>query len=221
MEDRIRFCWSAVSTVWAYGKVSPTLTALFLSVQDGMWLKATKSSSRQISGAEIPICSPSFHIFMPFPRINIWLLRKLSTKNDGIGWNIMVNGSLHDWEIEEYENLLALLDTIQLNNTNDKLTWLLESSGSFRVKSFYNHLVGHNSVEKKVFPAKMIWRANAPTKVSFFAWEASKECILTIDKIMKKGFTLTNRCFLRKNNAESSNHFLLWCPITHKLWSMV
>lgn len=121
----------------------------------------------------------------------------------------------------EYENLLAVLNTIQLSNTNDRLIWKLENKGSFSVKSYYNYLAGHNRIVANSFPAKMIWRANAPTKISFLTWEASKERILTADNLMKRGFYLLNRCYLCKNNGETSNHLLLWCPITHKLWTMV
>lgn len=131
----------------------------------------------------------------------------------------MVNRNLQDWEIKEYENLLSFLKTIQLNN--NKLIWSLNSNGSFTVKFFYKHLAGHNCSERMDFPAKMIWRTKAPPRVSFFAWEASKDCILTIDNLMKRDIILSNRCFLCKNNAESSNHLLLWCPITYKLWTMV
>lgn len=34
-------------------------------------------------------------------------------------------------------------------------------------------------------PFKQIWKSNAPPRVTFFIWEAAKECILTIDMLMK------------------------------------
>lgn len=71
------------------------------------------------------------------------------------------------------------------------------------------------------FAAKMICRTKASPRVSFFAWQASKDRILTIDNLIKRGIVLTKKCFLCKNNAESSNHLLFWCPITYNLRTMV
>lgn len=67
----------------------------------------------------------------------------------------------------------------------------------------------------------MIWKANAPPRTSFFTWKAAKERILTLDNLMKRGIPLTNRCFLCNCNEESCNHILLWCPLTHNLWTLV
>lgn len=82
---------------------------------------------------------------------------------------------------------------------------VFEQSGSFSIKSFYNHIVGQNSRIKQVFPTKMIWKASAPPRISFFAWEASKNRILTIDNLMKRGITLKNRRYLCKSNSKSCN----------------
>lgn len=55
----------------------------------------------------------------------------------------------------------------------------------------------------------------------FFAREAVKERILTMDNLMKRDVIMANRCFLSKNCSETCNHLLLWCPVTYKLWSLV
>lgn len=55
----------------------------------------------------------------------------------------------------------------------------------------------------------------------FFAWEACQECILTINKLMRRGHIIANRCYLCVNAAESCNHVLIWCLMTNSLWSMV
>ncbi|XP_021891966.1 uncharacterized protein LOC110810189 isoform X2 [Carica papaya] len=45
--------------------------------------------------------------------------------------------------------------------------------------------------------------------------------ILTLDNLMKRGFLLANWCVMCKQNAESCNHLLLWCPVSYELCSMI
>lgn len=77
------------------------------------------------------------------------------------------------------------------------------------------------SIVPRTFPSKIIWNFGATPRISFFAWEAAKEKILTLENLMKRGHTTANRCFLCKNALEYFNHLLLSCPIVHKLWSMI
>ena len=51
-----------------------------------------------------------------------------------------------------------------------------------------------------------------PTKVGFFAWEASWGKILTLDQLKRKGRILANRCFLCEEEEEKMvEHLLLQC----------
>ena len=38
-----------------------------------------------------------------------------------------------------------------------------------------------------LFPAKEIWVPSAPTKVTFFAWEAAWGKVLILDKLQRRG----------------------------------
>lgn len=44
---------------------------------------------------------------------------------------------------------------------------------------------------------------NVPPRIAFFPWEADWECILTIDKLMRRGHTMVNGCDLCMEAAES------------------
>lgn len=57
--------------------------------------------------------------------------------------------------------------------------------------------------EGSKFPFRQIWKGNAPPKVVFFAWEANKGCILTIDKLFRRGMIMVNGCYLCKGVAET------------------
>lgn len=133
----------------------------------------------------------------------------------------MVNRNLQDWQIEQYENLLSLLAEFQPTNKEDQLHWSLGNNGKLLVKTFYHHLAGHNRASNSDFLEKMIWKSNALPCITFFTRKAAKQWILTIDNLMKRGITLSNRCFLCKENAESCNHLLLHCPFTQKLLTIV
>lgn len=92
--------------------------------------------------------------------------------------------------------------------------------GFFSVKSFYKWLFKCKSDAIKI-PYKQIWKVKVPPWVSFFVWEASRECILTIDKLRRRDKVLVNAYYLCKRNEETCNHVLLWCPWVYKLWMMV
>lgn len=60
-----------------------------------------------------------------------------------------------------------------------------------------------------------------PRMAFFFAWEATNECILTIDMLKRKSNTFVNRCYLCQADEETCNHLLLICPMTYNIWASV
>ena len=60
-----------------------------------------------------------------------------------------------------------------------------------------------------------------PTKVGFFAWEASWGKVLTQDQLKRRGWILANRCFLCCDDEETINHILSHCPKARVLWNLV
>ena len=57
--------------------------------------------------------------------------------------------------------------------------------GQFRVKEAYSPLDRPLEV---VFPKNKIWVERVPTKIMFFAWEATWGKILTLDRLQKRGW---------------------------------
>ena len=73
--------------------------------------------------------------------------------------------------MEEIQNRLqALQDKRILPNQDDLMLMREAKDGCFSVKLFYKVLFGSNSI---VFPHQLIWSNWVPSKMSFFAWEAS------------------------------------------------
>jgi len=102
----------------------------------------------------------------------------------------------------------------------DSVKWELNSKGDLMVKSYYLQLLllNHSYVPfKGGFPYRLIWRSLAPTKVSFFVWEATHGKILTCDNLQRRGKILVNRCYMCKNDLETGDHLFLHCPVAKAL----
>lgn len=78
-----------------------------------------------------------------------------------------------------------------------------------------------NMTLKLSFLVNQIWKVKTLPRITFFAWEVERECILTIDKLMKRSKILVNGCYMYKKAAESYNHILLWCSVMYNSWTIV
>ena len=76
---------------------------------------------------------------------------------------------INDWEVEIVVSLLRRIQGWGVNN-EDRLVWDEGKEDVFSVKSLYLALERGSEIH---FPAKVIRNPWVPTKVSFFAWEAS------------------------------------------------
>ncbi|RVX07795.1 hypothetical protein CK203_021805 [Vitis vinifera] len=90
----------------------------------------------------------------------------------------------------------------------DSIFWKGGGSGQFRVKEAYSLLDRPLEV---VFPKNKIWVERVPTKIMFFAWEATWGKILTLDRLQKRGWQLPNCRFLCACEEENANHILIHC----------
>lgn len=141
--------------------------------------------------------------------------------NDGTEWTVNVYRNLNNWEVSEYEDLLRLLASQHINSSQDTITWKLSKSKDFSIRSYYKHTIRNGQTRGHSFPTLQIWKSKVPPKIAFSAWEACRRCILIIDKLMTRGQTMINRCYLCKSAVESYNQILLLCPLAFELWSMV
>ncbi|KAL6331568.1 hypothetical protein AAG906_011508 [Vitis piasezkii] len=96
--------------------------------------------------------------------------------------------------------------------------WKASKNGIFSVKSLYNTLESSCAVS---FLWSIIWSPYVPTKVGFFAWEASWGKVLTQDQLEKRGCILANKCVLCCAEEETINHILIHCPKARVLWDLV
>ena len=133
-------------------------------------------------------------------------------------WNPKFIRQLNDWELEEVDILFERLYDHSISmDTEDLEEWVDTKSGIFSVRSFYSSLASRG-VNR--FPHSMIWNSWVPVRVNFFAWEATCVKILTLDQLKKRGWKMPNRCYMCKEEEETSVHILLHCPKAHILWQL-
>ena len=115
-------------------------------------------------------------------------------------------------------DLLNMLRDVKISSEEDSVFSKGGGHGIFGLKDAYNLLLVPNAC---AFPNKCIWVDKVPTKVVFFAWEATWGKILTLDRLQKRGWQLLNHCFLCGCEEENVNHILLHCIVVRVLWEIV
>ncbi|RVX21198.1 LINE-1 reverse transcriptase-like [Vitis vinifera] len=93
-------------------------------------------------------------------------------------------------ELDALRELLHLLRDLRISHEEDSVIWKEGGHGRFRIRDAYKLLTGPNVI---TFPKKSIWVDKVPSKVAFFAWEASWEKVLTLDRLQRRGWHLPNR----------------------------
>ncbi|KAL6349758.1 hypothetical protein AAG906_001645 [Vitis piasezkii] len=134
------------------------------------------------------------------------------------GWNLRFLRDFNDWELEMIGNLLHVLRDFKPSMEEDSVRWKGGRSGKFRVKEAYRLVTRPNDID---FPARCIWVDSVPTKVAFYAWEATWGRVLTLDRLQKRGWQLPNCCFLCGCEEETVNHILIHCIVVRVLWDIV
>lgn len=59
------------------------------------------------------------------------------------------------------------------------------------------------------------------SRCSFLVWTTTRNCILTVDNLQKKGHYLPNTCPLFLKDEESANHMLMHCFFTNEVWNVI
>ena len=104
------------------------------------------------------------------------------------------------------------------SDEEDRLVWAREKCGKFYVKAMYKVLeLGGPSN----FPVVVIWNSWVPPKVNFFAWEATWSKVLTLDLLMRRGWSMENKCFLCHKQKELIDHMLIHYIKTQVLWHLL
>ncbi|RVW44800.1 hypothetical protein CK203_112481 [Vitis vinifera] len=86
------------------------------------------------------------------------------------GWILGLLRDLNDWEVGLVGNILAVLRDYSVTVEDDSVCWKKGEDGLFKVKYAYNVLANSQGLD---FPHSNVWVGKVPTKIAFFAWEAT------------------------------------------------
>ena len=100
------------------------------------------------------------------------------------GWNLRFIRGFNDWELNMVGDLLQILRSQRITLEEDSTLWKGGKNGKFGVKEAYDLTI---SPSVSMFPKKGIWVENVPSKLAFFAWEATWGRVLTFDRLQKRG----------------------------------
>ncbi|RVW36211.1 hypothetical protein CK203_095780 [Vitis vinifera] len=142
-------------------------------------------------------------------------------EEDGVrgSWGLRFNRHLNDWEVGEVESLLSKLHPLTIRSGVDDLLWWRENkNGTFSIKSFYDSF---SRGTRPPFLARVIWTPWVPIRASFFGWEVAWSRLVVIDCLKRSGWNIPNRCYLCKNEEETTNHLLLFCEKARMLWLLI
>ena len=109
------------------------------------------------------------------------VLSPLAGDNDRV-WSLRFHREFNDWELAASYSLLHFIQTrTPRSGGSDNLSWCLNGSRKFDVRSFYLKI---RNATPSSFPWKGIWKTKVPKRVSFFMWIAAHGQILTLDNFM-------------------------------------
>lgn len=134
------------------------------------------------------------------------------------GWNLSFRRPFNDWDIPRLIDFIKKLEQFKgTSNNQDRLEWLGQGQGRFSVRGAYRKFNPYNN-QIDNWPWKLIWKVKILYKVSCFTWLLAKQAVLTQENLMKRGFQLSPRCFLCKEEVETVNHLFLHCRTRNQIW---
>jgi hypothetical protein len=113
------------------------------------------------------------------------------------------------------QDLLQTLVTSVPSSEEDRPVWLLEASGVYSVKSYYN-MINWGGVSTPVW--KNFWKILVPHRYLVFHWLAFHNKILTRDNLDKRCPVSDKTCLFCCED-ESVHHLLFECVVAKEVWS--
>ncbi|KAJ3695785.1 hypothetical protein LUZ60_001162 [Juncus effusus] len=113
--------------------------------------------------------------------------------------------------LQEYSVFEALLDQINLVQTENVVKWRWSEQGKFSTKDTYRRMAIGAFTSSDL---KSVWTVKIPLKMTLFLW------IFKQKKVLTRGYNFANRCFMCCGACESCDHLIAECDYTRRLWSL-
>ncbi|KAM6544531.1 hypothetical protein CsatB_025267 [Cannabis sativa] len=141
---------------------------------------------------------------------------------DGTGWDLEILEDL----FEERDRKLIEKIPLQPSVSDDTLTWALEASGTYSVKSAYKVLQQINGrwdneddTTSRFWTT--MWRLKIPPKVKNIMWRAGRNCLPTLCMLQTKRVNVQSLCPICGVEEETALHALVTCSHVKRVWDRV
>jgi hypothetical protein len=136
---------------------------------------------------------------------------------DGTNLKLTFRRTISHALLDRWLELLALMQTISMSDSDDSPIWLFHSSGVYSVSSFYG-VINNGGI----IPAhtSAVWKLHIPPRMHVFLWLLSNNKLLTRDNLQKQRKVDDLTC-LFCNEQETVDHLFFCCVIAKHLWEIV
>jgi hypothetical protein len=132
-------------------------------------------------------------------------------------WSVEFRRQMNVSLLEEWNNLLELLSSVDLTEGRDVVFWTLDRSRKYSARSLYRFMTNGGVTDSRMM---IIWKCSIPLKVKIFLWMATHDRIQCAVQLKKKKWSGQEECFMC-GKLETSDHILFQCPIAVFLWSFM
>ena len=119
--------------------------------------------------------------------------------------------------MNQWLELLSIMENVVLSDSEDQLLWKYESKGVYSSKSLYA-IVNFRGVQPVYLPS--VWEIKIPPRVQIFLWLLSQNKIMTTDNLRKRGLPKPLEYCLCKE-FESVKHLFFDCIVACQMWGLV
>jgi hypothetical protein len=119
-------------------------------------------------------------------------------------------------QIDQFVTLWAKIQTVQLNDQEDKVSWKLTANAQYCTKTAYEiqFIVSFPDYEWH-----WLWEAKVEPKCRFSSWLLMQNRLWTADRVLKHGGQANPICQLYHSQPESALHMLAQCSYSKLLWT--
>ncbi|KAE8659133.1 Mannose-P-dolichol utilization defect 1 protein [Hibiscus syriacus] len=146
-------------------------------------------------------------------------------------WDIQTRRNLVDWEVEQWLQIISLLNNSSLSLVEeDCWIWLGNGEGLFIAKSCVNaYFDREGNVELESNWERYVWKGIAPPRVESFVWQLAHHRVAVKEELLKRGVTGVEDSFLNLWNVffvvpgSLMDFFMAWddlVPRSH-IWKFI
>lgn len=114
---------------------------------------------------------------------------------------------------------------LSLRQPEDKLSWPGERNGIYSIKSAYHLLTNDREAQNPESSStqtstlwKHIWSSPLPNRIKNFLWRLATNILPTRGNLRRRRVPIDPICPLCFQEAESSEHLFLYCPLAQQVW---